>query len=254
MSLNISELTQLCDMAKKAVLSAGKIIESAQGTHIDVHTKDGGTSLASNIVSEIDLKAQEAILNILSPTMTKYNLGLLTEESQDDESRFNKDYFWCIDPLDGTLPFSQNRDGYSTSIALVTQKGQSILGVINDPRNQNLYYAIKGQGAFKNDSPFKVNENRNDEVFMIDDSMGGAVMNALKTIEMAPAVYIKVPKENKGGGSLWDFAATSIIQKEAGGYNCDYYGDPLELNSKDTFMNKKGVIYASSKKLKLPIS
>ena len=50
-----------------------------------------------------------------------YDLALLTEESEDDRSCFEKDYFWCIDPLDGTLPFTRNEAGYSVSIGLVAE-------------------------------------------------------------------------------------------------------------------------------------
>jgi 3'(2'), 5'-bisphosphate nucleotidase/myo-inositol-1(or 4)-monophosphatase len=75
-------------------------------------------------------------------------------------------------------------------------------------------------------------------------------MNGISTIEMAPAIYYKLPKKALGGGSLWDFAASSVIQSEAGGYNSDYDNNPLDLNREDsTFMNHRGVIYSSSKKL-----
>jgi 3'-phosphoadenosine 5'-phosphosulfate (PAPS) 3'-phosphatase len=80
--------------------------------------------------------------------------------------------------------------------------------------------------------------------------LGGAVMNGLSTIELAPAIYYKQPKTALGGGSLWDFAASSVIQSEAGGFNSDYHQNQLDLNRKDsTFMNHKGVIFGSSKEL-----
>jgi fructose-1,6-bisphosphatase/inositol monophosphatase family enzyme len=63
--------------------------------------------------------AQAAVLEVLAPTFKAYDLGLLTEELADDGSRFEKDYFWSIDPLDGTLPFTQGKPGYAVSIALV---------------------------------------------------------------------------------------------------------------------------------------
>jgi 3'-phosphoadenosine 5'-phosphosulfate (PAPS) 3'-phosphatase len=71
-------------------------------------------------------------------------------------------------------------------------------------------------------------------------------MNGITTIEMAPALYFKFPKKADGGGSLWDFAASSVIQSEAGGLNSDYFRKPLDLNRKNsTFMNHCGVIYVS---------
>jgi fructose-1,6-bisphosphatase/inositol monophosphatase family enzyme len=233
----------LLDLAKEAALAAGKVIADFQGSEIQTELKEGGTSLASKVVTEVDLKAQMAILEILEPTLDRFDLGLLTEESPDDNSRFERDYFWCIDPLDGTLPFSKNESGYSTSIALVSRDGEAILGVVFDPRNQNLYYALDGHGAFKNDEPFVM--GKGDKVSEITGP-GGAVMQAIETIEKAPCLFYKKPKPEEGGGCLWDYAATSVIQREAGGFNSDFSFQPLNLNSqKSLYMNHCGVIYAA---------
>jgi fructose-1,6-bisphosphatase/inositol monophosphatase family enzyme len=280
MSLNDEQLNTLLEIAKMAAKKAGEIIASEQGNIIETKSKEGGENLASQVVTEIDHHAEEAILNILTPTLKEYKLGLLTEESTDDNSRFNHDYFWCIDPLDGTLAFSRNEDGYSTSIALVAKDGTPVIGVVNNPRSGSLYYAIKGQGAFKNEQPLAVNRANQDLTLLFDQSylkhpdyqtqideleiklkehgyknlihhhLGGAVMNGITTIEMAPALYYKFPKKAQGGGSIWDFAASSVIQSEAGGFNSDFHHKPLYLNRNDsTFMNHNGVIYASFESL-----
>jgi len=277
MSLTKNQLITLCNLAKEAALNAGKIIKSKQGSDVLVQKKVGGDSLASNVVTEVDLACEKAILEKLTPTLEDYDLGLLTEESIDDESRFNHDHFWSIDPLDGTLAFSRNENGYSTSIALVSKVGEPLIGVVYNPRTESLYWAIKGHGAFKNDSPLKVNSHSKDLTLLFDQSylshqnyqehileiknhisqiglrdlkinpLGGAVMNAISTIELAPALYYKLPKKALGGGSLWDFSASSIIQSEAGGFNSDYSNQPLELNRREsTFMNHRGVVFCSS--------
>ena len=151
MFLNADQLIKLCEIAKTAALSAGSIIANKQGSQIELHAKEGGENIASCVVTDIDLAAEAAILALLTPTQQEYELGLLTEESTDDSSRFDHDYFWCIDPLDGTLAFSRDEDGYSTSIALISKIGKPIIGVVYNPRSNTLYHAIKNQGAFKND-------------------------------------------------------------------------------------------------------
>ncbi len=237
----------LCDLAKEAASSAGKVIQKAIGTQVEVNIKDDQLPLAAGVVTEIDHKAQEEILKIISPILNKFDLGLLTEELPDDGSRIHKEYFWCIDPLDGTLQFSQNQCGFSVSIGLVAKDGTPILGVVYDPRNENLYHALKGHGAFKNNKPFKVNRSTKE---VTNYSQGPAVMNAIKTIENAPATFIKMPKKDKGGGCLWDYAASSVIHAEAGGVNSDYNGKRINLNNLDTvFLNNYGVRFLSSKDL-----
>lgn len=280
MILNNTQLNELRDIAKKAALAAGAIIKNADRAKLSVDKKLGGENLASQVVTEIDHQAQNAILDILNPSLKKYDLGLLAEESNDDGSRFSKDYFWCIDPLDGTLAFSRDEDGYSVSIALVRADGKSVIGMVYNPRTDVLYHAILAGGAYKNDEPFKVQEKGNELTLLYDQSflkiphydseisklkkmgnelglkglkhhhLGGAVMNGISTIELAPAIYYKHPKPELGGGSIWDFAASSIIQSEAGGYNSNFHGSTLDLNRKDsTFMNQAGVFFSSNEKL-----
>jgi fructose-1,6-bisphosphatase/inositol monophosphatase family enzyme len=280
MALTEKQLIELCEIAKKAALAAGEIISSKQGSKIEVQSKEGGENIASCVVTEVDLQAEAAIVEILTPTLGTYKLGLLTEESVDDSSRFDNDYFWCIDPLDGTLCFSKNEDGYSTSIALIAKDGTPVIGAVYNPRSKVLYHAIKGMGAFKNDSVLKVATGSKELTLLYDQSytkhpeyeaqleslrsdleskdltslklhhLGGAVMNGISTIEMAPALYYKFPKRADGGGSLWDFAASSVIQSEAGGFNSNFSAEPLDLNRADsTFMNHEGVIYSSSRGL-----
>lgn len=280
MKLNDEELNELCTMAKKAAIKAGMIIEASKSYDISLNKKDGGENIASCVVTEVDLKSQEVILDFLKPTVSKYDLGLLTEEASDEGSRFTKDYFWCIDPLDGTLAYSKKQDGYSTAISLVNKEGQSIIGVVYNSKSKTLYHAIKGCGAFRNNSPFKATNDSKKLTLFVDQSyldqpqykkqineikanlnqfqiedlqvikLGGAVMNALSTIEFGPALYFKSPKKALGGGSIWDFAASSVIHSEAGGFNSNYKHEPLQLNcTESTFMNTQGIIFSSSKNL-----
>ena len=48
----------------------------------------------------------------------EFEVGFLSEETEDNGSRFEEDYFWCIDPMDGTLAFINGHPGFSVSIAL----------------------------------------------------------------------------------------------------------------------------------------
>ena len=249
MSLSNKELLYLLELAKLAAIDAGLVISKAQTSSMNIHVKETGSTLSSQVVTEVDLMAEKVILDILSPTLRKFDFGLLTEESTDDRSRFEKNYFWCIDPLDGTLYFAQGKEGYSTSIALVSREGNSILGVVYDPVNTNLYYSLLDKGAFKNDHPFLVNDQKKDSPpLLLTD--GPAVMNALRTIESGHSLFYKRPKVNLGGGSLWDYAATSVIHREAGGYQSDWNGKPFNLNKvNSTFMNDCGVLFSSHEKL-----
>ncbi|MCW3789027.1 3'(2'),5'-bisphosphate nucleotidase CysQ family protein [Plebeiibacterium sediminum] len=285
MNLGKDTLRILSEKALEAAQKAAEYIASYNHKDLAVELKQidadggqpqGGASEASQVVTEVDLKSQEIILDLLQSTIEEYDFGVLTEEKADDKSRFEKDYFWCIDPLDGTLPFSQGYQGYSVSIALVSKEGIPVIGVVCNPVNMDVYVAYQGGGVSKNgeiwsddkrpgdnyftfinDRSFTRHEKFKDITLYVNNmaiecgystfkmlKQGGAVMNAMWVLENRPACYFKLPKEAVGGGSLWDFAATACIFKEMGLPVSDAFGNPLNFNQKETtFMNKTGVLF-----------
>ncbi len=284
MHLDSTSLSLLADKACEAALAAGAVISSYTAGQVTVQHKAGGDSLASQVVTEVDERSQAAVLEVLDPTFEEYDLALLTEELADDGSRYEKDYFWCIDPLDGTLPFTQGKPGYAVAIALVRRDGEPMIGVVYDPVKERLYRAVAGQGLTINGKPWMVSGSPEQELtalhFYVDctfdtdprreamteqmqahaqrmgytqasiEVRGGAVCNACYVLENPPSVYIKPPKPELGGGSFWDFAATACIFQEAGAFAADHAGQRLELNSAThRFFNHCGVCFCSDPEL-----
>ncbi len=211
MKLTSKDLTLLLDIATKAAQKAGQFISEQKDAEPEVFTKEGGDSYASQVFTMVDLGSQKIIEEALKPTMNQYDLGWLGEESDDDHSRFSKDYFWCVDPLDGTLPFIENIPGYSVSIGLISKNGESVLGVIYDPITNRTYASTKDTPShYKTsaDSTLQVVTDRSlyshpnindlmeamkdvaktfrlDAVEYIDN--GGAAINAMWMLENPPA-------------------------------------------------------------------
>ena len=270
------DLNNLSNIAIKAALSAGKVILDGQKDLVLMEKKKAGNSLASQVLTQVDLASQSTIFSFLLPTCKEFDIALLSEESQDDGSRFKKDFFWCIDPLDGTLPFINNIPGFSVSIALVARDGTPHIGVVYDPSKDVLYHAIKGYGAFRNGQVWKIVSKNRHLSYITDHALeltpnkekiveilnkyrlnlgamelkewagGGSVLNAIRVLEHSPAILIKLPKKEQGGGSLWDFAATVCIYNELGLFARNFKRGKLDLNKKDsTFMNLEGVFFKS---------
>ena len=269
-------LLLLNNTAIKAALSAGKVIQQYMNDDVLVEKKRGGASYASQVVTAVDRACETAILSHLLPTCDEYNLALLSEETEDDGSRFKEDFFWCIDPMDGTLPFINKQAGFSVSIALVAKDGTPYIGVVFDPSTDTLYHAIKGHGAYKNDSLWKIKHSNDHLTYVTDRKLkdtahaaeieqllnekvkqlslnglkeiagAGAVLNGILVLENGPACMLKLPKKESGGGSIWDFAATACIYQELGLPATNFEGGRLDLNRKeDTFMNHQGVLYVN---------
>ena len=274
------DLEALTRAASQAALEAGEIIRSHQNRDVDVLHKEGGDTYASQVVTEVDRKAQDAILQVLGPTCEELDLAVLTEESEDDGGRFEKDAFWCIDPMDGTLPFIRKEPGYSVSIGLVARDGSPQIGMIYDPVHDVLWQATKGQGVRRNGEVWTMESQGKELTFTYDRSFeahperervlreleayaqslglqglvatqfGGAVINACHALDAAPGCHFKFAKPQEGGGSLWDYAATACLFEEAGAVVSDVHGEPLDLNRSDsTFMNHRGAVYATDEHL-----
>ena len=270
------DLSQLTNIAIKAAFAAGKVIQQYIKEDISVELKKGGTSYASQVVTEVDRKCETAILTHLLPTCAEFGLALLSEETEDDGSRFKEDFFWCIDPMDGTLAFINKRPGFSVSIALVAKDGTPYIGVVFNPSTDTLYHAIKGNGAFKNGQPWKIKPTNDHLTYVTDRKLkdtpraaeiemllkekvaklnlsgvkeiagAGAVLNGIYVLENGPACMLKFPKKESGGGSIWDFAATACIYRELGLPATNFEGGKLDLNRKEnTFMNHEGAFYAN---------
>ncbi|MGC1204389.1 MAG: inositol monophosphatase family protein [Flavobacteriaceae bacterium] len=270
------DLNHLANIAIEAALSAGKIIQKYMNENIMVEEKEVGSNYASQVVTKVDRECESIILSHLLPTCKAFDIGLLTEETQDDGSRFKKEFFWCVDPLDGTLAFINKQPGFSVAIALIKRDGTPVIGVIFNPSTETLYHAIKGNGAFKNKKSWTI-KNSNDYLTYVTDkrlkdtpnfaeiqnilnkhkaalglknikeiSGAGAVMNAILVLENGPACFLKLPRKDLGGGSIWDFSATACIYQELGLPATNFKGETLDLNKKDsTFMNHQGVYYSN---------
>ena len=275
MKLELADLQQLADVAVAAALEAGQAIAASRPEQIE--HKDAGDSPSSQVVTEVDRRAEGILVRHLTPTLEPFDLALLTEETEDDRARLVADHFWCVDPLDGTLPFVEGLAGYAVSIALVARDGTPLIGVVHDPVTGTTFAALRGGGATRDGLPWSPDRSgRSDALALMSDrsfrarddhddvlaavtamaadlglaveevpTPAGAVMIALEVLERAPACFFKFPKLS-GGGSLWDFAATACIFDEVGAVATDIHGDPLDLNRDDsTFMNHRGVLFAT---------
>ncbi len=123
-------------------LDAGKAVMEIYEKDFDVEYKDDKSPL-----TEADKRAHEIIsegLQKISP------LPILSEEGKDIpyEERKNWERYWCVDPIDGTKEFIKKNGEFTVNIALI-EKGEPVAGVVFAPALGELYWAKKGEGAFK---------------------------------------------------------------------------------------------------------
>jgi 3'(2'), 5'-bisphosphate nucleotidase len=135
------ELQNLLSTAISAAVRAGyKIMEVYSSDDFQVNLKSDRTPLTL-----ADRLAHEEIKN----SLTKTFIPVLSEEGRNIvyEERKGWDYFWVVDPLDGTKEFIKRNGEFTVNIALVFEQ-YPVAGVIYVPVTGKLYYSIKNEGSF----------------------------------------------------------------------------------------------------------
>lgn len=92
-----------------------------------------------------DKKGHLRIAGILKET----NLSILSEEGRSIpyDERKHWEYFWMVDPLDGTKEFIKRNGEFTVNIALI-HKTTPVLGVVAVPVTGEVFYAANGEGAW----------------------------------------------------------------------------------------------------------
>ena len=146
----------------KIAKDVGKAIMEIYNQDFGVEFKTDNTPLTI-----ADQKANEIILTALNQlsvnSFLQKNIPILSEEGRSIpyDERKNWEYFWLIDPLDGTKEFVKKNGEFTINIALIYE-GAPVLGVVYSPVLNACYWAKKGEGAFKDGKklPLKVNGQR----------------------------------------------------------------------------------------------
>ena len=146
-------INEFLGTAIKAVESSGKYLVQYFDKLHDSRQKNKNIR---DLVTEVDLLAENNIKKILSSRFPKHNI--IAEESGGLD--INSEYCWHVDPIDGTVNYSQGIPLCAVSIGLELN-GEIIVGAVNNPFTGELFYASQGNGAFLNGHEIKVSEKRN---------------------------------------------------------------------------------------------
>ena len=123
--------------------AAGAAILEVYGTEFSVDSKEDDSPL-----TEADRRSNTVILEGLA--RLDASIPIISEETRalPYEERKDWEYFWLVDPLDGTKEFIKRNGEFTVNIALV--RGQTpVLGVVYQPVGDHLYCAAEGRGAWK---------------------------------------------------------------------------------------------------------
>lgn len=136
-------MKQLLSTATEAAYAAGKaILDIYHSDKFDTQQKADASP-----VTAADKAAHAIITEYLSPT----HIPILSEEGRhkDFQTRSQWEYFWLVDPLDGTKEFISKNGEFTVNIALI-HKNKPVAGVVYAPVLGDMYYGSAATGVYKN--------------------------------------------------------------------------------------------------------
>ena len=226
-------------------LSAGNTIMEIYNRDFTIAYKDDKSPL-----TEADLASNEVIMLGLE----KYGIPILSEEGKSIEydDRKTWEYYWCIDPIDGTKEFIKKNGEFTVNIALI-HHNTPILGVVYAPALQDMYVAKKGYGAYKNGEklPLRVNADLSEKMSVVASKSHlsnetQAFIDALETKEIeqvSKGSSLKLCMVAEGEADIyprlaptmeWDTAAADAIVRESGKMTYQFENDqPVVYNKMD---------------------
>ena len=227
------------EIALAAARAGGAVLRSKFGTRLHIEEK-----AAKDLVTEADREAEAAIVAIIQARFPEHNI--LAEEG--DYPKTASPFRWIIDPLDGTTNFAHAFPWFAVSIALEAA-GEIILGIVYNPIYEELFVAIKGQGATLNGQALQVSTiNRLDRALLATGFAPASSSSPANNFDHFIHFQEKAQAcRRPGAASLdlacvaagrfdgfwemklkpWDTAAGMLLVSEAGGRVSDFDGPPF---------------------------
>ena len=253
----MSELACELRCAQSIARLAGHHILRERSRQLEVSLK-----APDDLVTNVDRSTEELIAEQLSSAFP--DDALSGEEFGERTSKSNEaDRQWVIDPIDGTLNFTHGVPLYCVSIGLQIE-GRTEVAVVYDPNRDELFSAVRGQGAHCNGQSLSVSPI--DEVAR-SVLVTGFPLQATQAFEWTMAQFDLLTRRSRGirrlgsaaldcayvaagrmeafweyGLKPWDTAAGYLLVTEAGGVVTTIEGEPFSIHD-DSIVTTNGHIH-----------
>ncbi|TDE12762.1 3'(2'),5'-bisphosphate nucleotidase CysQ [Dyadobacter psychrotolerans] len=243
--IDINELLSIAREAGEAILKIYNDPEKSDT--VTYKSDDSPLTLADEASNEVITKRLKAYFP---------EIPILSEEGRHIpyNERKNWDYFWCVDPLDGTKEFVKRNGEFTVNIALI-YNNEPVLGVIYVPVTNIMYYGSDSDGAWKIDAegiktPLKTDTKSSDWTAVgsrTHSSPEEAEMLAkfpvVKSVSVGSSLKFCLLAEGlahiyfrQGPTMEWDTAAGQAVLTHSGGTVTKPNGEPF-LYNKESLLN-----------------
>lgn len=229
--MELDHLNRIRLQMEAAERQAAELMLRAHG--ILAETKSG----RRDVVTEYDRRVQALLMELLSKAVPGAHFFC---EEMPERDRLDSGQLFIIDPIDGTMNFVHGFHHSCISVAYA-ERGTVLIGAVYNPYVDEMFTAVKGQGAYLNGSAIHVTDaGLAGSVVCFGTSPYDAAL-ADRTFAMARRVFdLSLDLRREGSAaldlctvaagraglyfelqtSLWDYAAGALIVREAGGQCC----------------------------------
>lgn len=227
-------IVELIEQVRGIAFKAGEEI-------LDVYKDEASFGIEAKADDSPLTQADQRANKVICDSLIALNpdIPIISEENKaiDYAERKDFEYFWMVDPLDGTKEFIKRNGEFTVNIALIHQN-KSVAGVVYVPVTDEMFWAVEGEGSWKESKGEKTKLQANN--YSMEDPGLGVVCSRSHLNEETSAFLNKMnnPETVSKGSSLkfliiaesnadvyprlaptmeWDTAAAHIILEEAGG-------------------------------------
>lgn len=200
-----------------------------------------------DIVTDVDKRCEELIVNAITKSFP--DDAILAEEGSGSQKKSSR--CWIVDPLDGTVNYAHGLPIFCVSIALEVD-GQIQCAAIYDPNRDEMFSAMRGQGAYLNGDKIGVSSQKIVKQSLLATGFAYNVHEEESLDNLSHFCnFVKRARAIRRPGSAaidlawlasgrmdgfwelflkpWDMAAGVLILQEAGGTVTDFSGQGFDL-------------------------
>ena len=222
-----------------------------------------------DLVTQADKRSEAVIVSRLQKAFSEH--AVAAEEGSGKET--GSEFRWHVDPLDGTTNFAHGYPCFCVSLALA-KSNELLLGVIYNPIFEEMFWALRGEGAFFNGKRIACSRVPALRTSLLCTGFPNHKRHSLPNIHYYWDFTLRSHGVRRDGSAAldlayvaagrfdgfwefglkpWDTAAGVVLVEEAGGKISDLNGNPYVLGGK-TILATNGLIHTEMEQLATEIS
>ena len=253
-------MNKFLEVALEAAREAGAVLLSEHSRPQKISYKGD-----VDLVTETDKRSEAIVVGRLRREFPDHRI--VAEEGSSGAAGASR-YEWQVDPLDGTTNFAHGYPCFAVSIGLL-EDGKPLVGVVFNPVSDELFSAVRSEGAFLNQKPIHVSDMKKLATSLVSTGFPTHNRAANLTIHYYWQFTLRSHGVRRDGSAAldlcsvacgrydafwefglnsWDTAAGILMITEAGGTATDLHGGSYHPGGPDLLVSN-GHIHAEMQQM-----